>query len=251
MKKLLFISTIFLCSLLSFGQTKYRVINNEIVYTGKIPSVFERSGATVYGYNNLTDSIHYVDGWRDGVIPQYDPEIQRLGQRYYNQAMDKVTWVVIDKTPEELAAEKEAELNAKDENFDIPAVKRMLQKTIEQAVDFDSLSVQDIEDLVTIYPQWREGKSYIIDDKVVYDTTLYRVVQAHTSQSDWTPDITPALFTPYTPPGQVADWVQPTGAQDAYNIGDRVLFEGHIYESLINANTWSPVVYPAGWTLIE
>lgn len=42
-------------------------------------------------------------------------------------------------------------------------------------------------------------------------------------------------------------WVRPTGAHDAYNEGDRVLFEGEVYTSLIDANTWSPSEYPAGW----
>ncbi|MEF2554597.1 hypothetical protein VQ042_25485 [Aurantimonas sp. A2-1-M11] len=41
-------------------------------------------------------------------------------------------------------------------------------------------------------------------------------------------------------------WVQPSGAHDAYQIGDRVSFEGANYESVINANVWSPAGYPAG-----
>lgn len=48
-------------------------------------------------------------------------------------------------------------------------------------------------------------------------------------------------------------WVQPTGAHDAYNIGDRVHFptiNDAVYESKINANVWSPIVYPQGWLLI-
>lgn len=45
-------------------------------------------------------------------------------------------------------------------------------------------------------------------------------------------------------------WVQPTGSQDAYNTGDRVIYQGSVYESKINANVWSPAGYPAGWTLI-
>jgi hypothetical protein len=249
MKKLLFISFLFLCSI-SFGQTKYLIKNNEIVFSGRIPTTFERNGATIYGYNNLSDSIHYADGWRDEERPAINQSLEKYGQRYFNVQMDKVTWTVTQKTAEEIAAEKEAEVNAKDENFDLMAIKRVLQKTIEKTVNLDSLTVQDIADLTTIYPQWRAGIAYLINDKCVYDTLLYRVVQSHTSQSDWTPDITPALFTAFTPPGQVAEWVQPTGAQDAYNIGDKVSFQGQIYESLINANTWSPAVYPAGWKLI-
>lgn len=45
-------------------------------------------------------------------------------------------------------------------------------------------------------------------------------------------------------------WIQPTGAQDAYKIGDRVSFNGANYESKINGNVWSPTVYPAGWQTI-
>lgn len=246
--KNLFLILILFCSITAFGQTKHLVKNGVIVKSG-IPEKFTREDGTFYwgGYQNLPDSIHYIDGWRDEVRPVINTVLQSYGQRYYNAAMDKVTWVVVNKTVEEIAAEKEAEINAKDENFDVMAIKRVLQKTIEETVNFDSLTTQDIQDLVTIYPQWREGKSYVVNDKVVYDTLLYRVVQAHTSQADWTPDVTPALFTPYTPPGQIADWVQPTGAHDAYQTGDKVLFNGKTYESLIDANTWSPSVYPAGW----
>ena len=45
-------------------------------------------------------------------------------------------------------------------------------------------------------------------------------------------------------------WKQPTGAHDAYKIGDKVTFEGKRYTSKINANSWSPTAYPAGWQLV-
>ena len=48
-----------------------------------------------------------------------------------------------------------------------------------------------------------------------------------------------------------AEWVQPTGGHDAYNTGDRVLFEGEVWESVMDGNTWSPTDNPAGWTKIE
>lgn len=53
------------------------------------------------------------------------------------------------------------------------------------------------------------------------------------------------------PPGQVPEWVQPSGAHDAYKVGDRVRFQGSVYESVIDANTWSPADYPAGWRQVE
>jgi hypothetical protein len=65
----------------------------------------------------------------------------------------------------------------------------------------------------------------------------------------WEPG-TGVLWEDMSPPPPVAEWVQPTGGHDAYNIGDRVLFGGLTYESLINANVWSPTAYPAGWTVV-
>lgn len=251
MKYLIYIISILLFSLTAAGQRYHRVVNQQIVQSG-MPNTFDRpDGSKVFGYKNMSDSIHRADGWRVEVVPEWNPATQRLDTLYYNVGMDYVTRQVIDLTAEELAQRAEAELDAKDMQWDEQAVKRLLQKTVEKTVNFDSLTTQDIADLTTIYPHWRAGVAYSINDICVYDTLLLRVVQAHTSQADWLPTSTPALYTAYTPPGQVADWKPPTGAQDAYNIGDRVRFEGHIYKSKINANTWSPTVYPAGWTLIE
>ena len=82
----------------------------------------------------------------------------------------------------------------------------------------------------------------------VGDPQLYKVVQAHTSQADWKPDTSPALYTPIglTPSGYPV-WTQPTGAHDAYNKGDIVSYNEKLYRSLIDGNTWSPDAYPAGW----
>lgn len=49
----------------------------------------------------------------------------------------------------------------------------------------------------------------------------------------------------------ISAFVQPTGASDAYQMGNKVLYEGIIYESLIDNNVWSPSAYPNGWKVIE
>ena len=93
---------------------------------------------------------------------------------------------------------------------------------------------------------------YSVGDVASYDGVLYRVVQAHRSQADWTPDKTPALWTPVRETtGATPDpFVQPTGAADAYSKGDRVTFEGAVWGSVIDANVWSPSAYPAGWKAV-
>ena len=94
-----------------------------------------------------------------------------------------------------------------------------------------------------------DGHAYSVGDVASYDGVLYRAVQAHTSQADWTPDKVPALWTPVRETkGAAPDpFVQPTGSSDAYGKGDRVTFEGAVWESVIDANVWSPTAYPAGW----
>lgn len=65
------------------------------------------------------------------------------------------------------------------------------------------------------------------------------------------PDPVPEPEEPTPEEPQIDDYKKPTGAHDAYNTGDRVRFEGLVYESTIDGNTWSPAEYPAGWKLIE
>lgn len=125
-------------------------------------------------------------------------------------------------------------------NAFVVAVKSLrASATDEQAVE-----------AVGIYPLWGEGKDYALGIRVQYGGKLYRCEQAHTSQADWTPDATPALWTEVAAPGEIPVWKQPSGAQDAYNKGDRVWYPEKnttVYESLIDANVYSPEAYPAGW----
>lgn len=258
MKHILYIS-ILLFSLTASGQRYHRVIDQQIVESGMKNTWVRPGGETVYGYTNLSDSIHYADGWRIEVVPEWNPATQRIDTLYYNVGMDYVTRQVIDLTAEELAQRAEAELDAKDSQWDEQAVKRLLQKTIEKTVNFDSLTTQQYRDLTTIYSHYRPNfQPYKAGDIiVVQDTLLYQVIQPHTSQPDWDPTVEESLYVIFTPSGVVAEWRQRTGVPlgdgkyDAYMIGDRVLFNGSIYESVIDINTWSPTQYPAGWKLIE
>lgn len=106
----------------------------------------------------------------------------------------------------------------------------------------------------TLWPEWSaDGVSYKVDDVVNHSGHLYRCEQAHTSQADWTPDAAPSLWSQIDIAGDGVDvWTQPTGAHNAYNVGDRVHYptaSDPIYVSLIDGNTWAPDSYPAGWQL--
>ena len=121
---------------------------------------------------------------------------------------------------------------------------RSLRPYIEKASV--SLADEDALQAVELFPQWVVGRAYVVDERLQYKNVLYRVVQAHTSQADWTPDITPALFVVVSL-DEWPEFVQPTGAHDAYKKGDKVTFEDKHYISLIDANVYSPAAYPAGW----
>ena len=117
-----------------------------------------------------------------------------------------------------------------------------------------TLTDDEAMEVATIFPAYVIGKLYKADEMFAYGTNevgdpqLYKVVQAHTSQEDWKPDTTPALYTPIglTEEGYPV-WSKPTGAHDAYSIGDIVDYNGTLYKSLIDGNVYSPEEYPAGW----
>lgn len=109
-------------------------------------------------------------------------------------------------------------------------------------------------DVMELFQYYQIGKKYKKDDRFRYDGKLFKVNQEHTSQEDWVPGQVSALYTEIAPPGVIDVWKQPQGAHDAYNTGDKVHFPGEndpVYESLIDANIYSPSAYPAGWKLVN
>jgi hypothetical protein len=119
-----------------------------------------------------------------------------------------------------------------------------------------TLSDEQAMEVVAVFDPWQIGKSYAVGDYLTYgqngvgDPQLYKVVQAHTSQKDWTPDKATSLYDAIglDDSGHPV-WSQPTGAHDAYNKGDIVNFNGTLYQSLIDGNVYSPEAYPAGWVI--
>lgn len=125
------------------------------------------------------------------------------------------------------------------------ALRQMIVKASASLADDDALEA------IELFPVWQPDTDYAVDVRVRYGDHLYRCVQAHHSQTDWTPSATPALWTEVARPGEIPVWRQPTGAQDAYMKGDRVHYpdaDSFIYESIIDNNVWSPDEYPAGWS---
>lgn len=115
----------------------------------------------------------------------------------------------------------------------------------------DELAPEELEGMVDLYDEYKINFAYKKDDVFKYEGKLYKVIKGLTSQENWKPNETPSEYLPLMPEGVIPEWEQPTGGHDAYNIGDKVIFESKVYVSKINSNTWSPTEYAQGWELVE
>lgn len=100
---------------------------------------------------------------------------------------------------------------------------------------------------VVAFPAWAAGKSYTVGERVKDEGKLYKVITAHTSQTDWKPENTPSLYAEILP-GQsgteIGEWVQPDST-NPYMKGDKVKHSGKVWVSTVDNNVWEPGVY--GW----
>lgn len=131
---------------------------------------------------------------------------------------------------------------------------KKLRAFIEQMAT--NLDDDTAEQHVDVFPAWEVDKFYEVDYRVRYNGVLYKVLQEHTSQADWTPEVAISLYVKchkQDPGEEYPDWVQPTGAHDAYQKGDKVTHVEKHWESLIDANVWEPgaVGTESLWTEIE
>lgn len=98
-----------------------------------------------------------------------------------------------------------------------------------------------------IYPKWRPLIWYTKDVRVRYEGKLYRVLQDHNAEENWTPTGAPSLYAEILP-GQggteIGEWSQPDST-NPYMKGDKVTFNGKTYESDVDNNVWAPDAY--GW----
>lgn len=129
---------------------------------------------------------------------------------------------------------------------------RILRTTIEGLAE--NLDDKAALEAVELFPYWQIGVEYKTGKKIRYLGVLYKVLQNHTSQLDWTPDVATSLFARVlTSETEILVWEQPDST-NPYMIGDKVYYpdlEGSIYESTMDNNVWSPSSYPAAWTLVQ
>lgn len=142
----------------------------------------------------------------------------------------------------------------------VAELKKEIKTAFETLVLSKDLSKEQQENILNQYKPYQVGKEYEENEKFTYKDKVYEVIQAHRSQTTWLPESTPALYKEYlnvkiqnqdgSTTEVVKEYIQPTGAHDAYNKGDKVLFKGKIYQSKIDANTFNPEQFADGWELV-
>ena len=113
----------------------------------------------------------------------------------------------------------------------------------------NTLTDEQAADMAALFMPWKAGVEYKVNQRVRYGDLLYKCLQAHTSQETWQPDVTPALWVEVAAPGeyrQIKENMLPT---EAFELGEIGWWQtkDNLYRSLIAANVYTPVTYPAGW----
>lgn len=127
--------------------------------------------------------------------------------------------------------------------MDIKERAKLFRQFIEQMAK--NVDDETALDHIEAFPKWEVGKAYRKDERIRYIGDLYKVLQDHTSQADWSPDKAVSLYVKVSIE-EFPEWVQPTGAHDSYMKGDKVSHIGKHWESEIDANTYEPGIY--GWS---
>lgn len=115
------------------------------------------------------------------------------------------------------------------------------KSVIKEVIASADLTNEQALAVAEFYPDWQVGKAYSKGEMVNYNGSLYRVVQSHNSQADWAPDQAVSLFSKVViGEDGVEEWIQPTGAHDAYSKGQQIRYKGKLWLSLIDGNVWEP-----------
>ena len=167
------------------------------------------------------------------IVPSYDATTQIVRKDGFTETEDAITINYV------------VEFN--------PALKEELydtQRNLAFSFLFENLTDAQALQVPMLFDEFDgNGVAYEVGKRIVYNGILYKVIQAHTSQAGWNPVDAPSLFAKVineTIDGSIPEFEQPDST-NPYMKGDKVIFNGKVYESLIDNNVYSPEAYPSGW----
>lgn len=192
------------------------------------------NGKMILNFNTNTE-VMLENGFKEviNVVPSYDANTQVVTRDSYTEEDTTITvnYVV---TAKPLTKEEQLEN----------------QRNLALTFFAETLSDAQALQVPMLFDEFDgNGVAYEVGKRVLYNDILYKVIQAHTSQAEWTPIAAPSLFAKVineTIDGSIPEFEQPDST-NPYMKGDRVIFNGKVYESLIDNNVYSPSDYPAGW----
>lgn len=189
------------------------------------------------------------------IIPDFNRNIKAMKSQGYKAIVDSKPIYDVDTQYCELVGYQETYSRIRFvweiKEIEIPRGELLEQDTAKAlemlGVNFDSLTDEQALQVPNVFPLWKVGVQYLVGERMLFDGKLYKVLTQHKSQEDWQPDIAPSLFAKViVGTDQPLEWQQPDST-NPYMKGDKVLFNGKVYASLIDNNVWSPTDYPAGW----
>ena len=192
------------------------------------------NGKMILNFNTNIE-VMLENGFKEiiNVVPSYDANTQIVTMDSYTE---EATTITVNYVVTEKPLTKEEQL----EN----------QKNLALTFFAETLTDAQALQVPMLFDEFDgNGVAYEVGKRVLYNDILYKVIQAHTSQAEWTPVAAPSLFAKVineTIDGSIPEFEQPDST-NPYMKGDKVIFNGKIYESIIDNNVWSPTDYPAGW----
>ena len=186
----------------------------------------------------LTENLNYIKKAENGcyiLCPEHDASgIVFEGVAYHllgRAAMDELETVSLEETDAGTEITKATEAGG------------IVFVTLAEAGSIDPITAAEHADL---FAEWAFPVAYTVGQIRRYQGTLYKCVQAHTSQADWTPDTASNLWSKTSDPAEEwPEWSQPVGAHDAYSLGAKVSHKEKHWTSTVANNVWEPGVY--GW----
>ena len=166
------------------------------------------------------------------------------------KALDMITPKYINNKWVETASQQEVEDRETQRELEQRIIERQdsIQSAIQRLafIQAEFLPDDKASDVKALFPLWSYTASYKTGDRVQYGEALYRCLQDHMSQQSWSPDAASSLWTAISDPAdEWPEWIQPTGAHNAYMKNDKVIHNGTKYVSAVDANVWEPGIY--GW----
>lgn len=213
----------------------------------------QHNGVTVENLKTVGNSHSELSGFIQTVREYQDTTITdvfRITERYRSDEDGEgncYDWYVIDKHYRYVDETKPLKAENTMLKAQVNAQSAVASITFVTLCEVGTLDMVTASEHVEMFAEWAYPVAYTAGKLRRYNGTLYKCVQAHTSQADWTPDTAASLWSVAADPAEEwPAWSQPVGAHDAYAKGDKVSHNGKHWTSDVDNNVWEPGVY--GWT---